>query len=113
VSRRASGQVIGASFDGEGGAQPFLWQDGVMSNLNDLVIGGAPLHLLFAMAINSRGEISGFGVTENGDLHAFLAGPVSGGGRESRAPAVRKLSEDARRLVRQQLPIRGWSVGPR
>jgi probable HAF family extracellular repeat protein len=31
--------------------------------------------LLVATAINSRGEIAGFGVTSTGDVHAFLATP--------------------------------------
>ena len=105
-----SGQVIGPSIDPKGNPRAFLWQNGVMSDLNDLVVGGARLHLLFATAINSRGEISGFGATEEGDVHGFLATPVGSGGRESRAPALRTPSENVRRLLRQLLPIGGWSI---
>jgi hypothetical protein len=48
-----------------------------MRDLNDLV-PGSPLYLLFAQAINSRGEIAGIGVTNTGELHAFLASPNDG-----------------------------------
>ena len=69
------GDVVGASF-GEHGPRPYLWQNGVMTDLNTLIPAGFPLHLLFASAINARGDIAGFGVTETGESHAFLATPA-------------------------------------
>ena len=83
---------------------PYLWHDGVMSGLNDLVAGNPPLFLLFAKAINTRGEISGFGVTEKGDVHGFLAAPISGTpfacDVASPGPHARPaLSDDARKLL--------------
>src|SRR5262249_16331448 len=36
----------------------------------------SPLHLLTAFQINDAGQIAGFGVTSDGDLHAFLASPA-------------------------------------
>ena len=39
----ASGQVVGVSFGGANGSRAFIWQNGVMTNLNDLVgTGSAP-----------------------------------------------------------------------
>jgi probable HAF family extracellular repeat protein len=84
-----AGQVAGVSFDEHGNPRPFLWQNGVMQDINDLVVGGAPLYLLFGPFINDNGEIAGFGVTEHGDVHAFLASPVAGETGEGRTrPAL-------------------------
>jgi probable HAF family extracellular repeat protein len=72
----ARGQVVGVSFGGAAGSRAFLWQDGVMSNLNDLV-DIAPDVLLSAQDINDAGEITGRvrdGVT--GVIYAFIATPV-------------------------------------
>jgi probable HAF family extracellular repeat protein len=73
------GQVVGASISAPGpaGGNPraFLWQNGVMSDLNTLVQANSPLYLLNACAINDVGEITGFGATSTGEVHAFLAIP--------------------------------------
>jgi len=72
-------EVVGASFGAagpiNGNPRAFLWKDGVMTDLNDLVPANSPLHLLTAFGINDAGDIAGFGVTSSGDLHAFLATP--------------------------------------
>ena len=72
-----SRQVVGFSI-GENGPRAFIWDKGQMTDLNELV-AGSPLYLLFAQAINERGQITGFGVTETGELHAFLATPTKRG----------------------------------
>jgi probable HAF family extracellular repeat protein len=83
------GEVVGVSIDASGNFRGFLWQNGVMTDLNTLVPAGSPLFLLFAHSINSRGEIVGFGVTSSGAVHAFLATPSHGeADGESAAPAV-------------------------
>ncbi len=72
------GDVVGASFDGDGNPRAYVSRNGVMHSLNDpLIAPDSPLSLLFATAINSRGDIVGFGVTSAGDVHAFLATPSS------------------------------------
>jgi probable HAF family extracellular repeat protein len=75
------GEVVGGSFGPEGpfAGMPdvFLWRNGLMMDLNALALN-SPLHLILATSINSAGEITGFGVTESGDLHAFLATPQEG-----------------------------------
>jgi len=91
------GQVTGVSFDGHGSPRPFLWQNGVMRDLNELVVGGAHLYMLFGPFINADGEIAGFGVTEHGDMHAFLASPVARESDERRPPAT--LPEDLREMI--------------
>ena len=69
-------EVVGWSCPGpRGSCRAFVWQNGVMTDLNDIA-PGSPLYLLFAQAINSRGEIVGIGATSTGVLHAFLATPL-------------------------------------
>jgi uncharacterized membrane protein len=72
------GDAVGQSFDTDGVPSPVIWQDGgEPQNLNDLT-PGSPLYLLWPTMINSRGEISGFGTTADGDVHGFVATPVGG-----------------------------------
>ena len=71
------GQVVGVSFGGSNGSRAFLWQDGTLANLNDLV-AIAPDVLLSAQDINDAGQITGRvrdGVT--GEVLAFVATPIA------------------------------------
>jgi probable HAF family extracellular repeat protein len=77
ISINDSGVVVGVSFDAMGNPRAFIWQDGVMTDLNTLVPADSPLYLLFAESINSSGEIAGFGVNSSGDVHGFLLTPTS------------------------------------
>jgi probable HAF family extracellular repeat protein len=62
------GQVVGTSEDRQGcialvGQHAFLWEHGgPMVDLNTLIPRGHSLQLTYAVAINERGEIAGFGV---------------------------------------------------
>ena len=69
----AKTQVTGASFPCDGSpSHAILWENGgPMVDLNDLV-SGADMTLTGSGPINDRGEITGGGVLENGELHAFL-----------------------------------------
>lgn len=64
----ARGQVVGTSENRDlclvpTGEHAFLWEhDGPMVDLNSLIAPGSSLQLTFAVAINDRGEIAGFGV---------------------------------------------------
>jgi probable HAF family extracellular repeat protein len=73
------GDVVGASISAPGIAsgnpRAFLRHNGAMSDLNALVPANTPLYLLIAYGINDSGQIAGFGVDNNGDIHAFLATP--------------------------------------
>ncbi len=100
------GDAVGTSQDQDGNPRAFLWHDGTMFDLNELAVGPSNLYLLFAESINSRGEIAGFGATQDGDLHGFLAIPSSGTASGEAAPQIR-LPESVRKTVRERLPA-GW-----
>jgi probable HAF family extracellular repeat protein len=71
------GQVVGVSFGGASGARAFIWQNGALANLNDLV-DIAPDVLVSAQDINDAGQITGRvrdGVT--GEVLAFVATPIA------------------------------------
>jgi probable HAF family extracellular repeat protein len=73
----AQGQVVGQSI-GSAGSRAFLWQNGVMTDLNTLVAHG-PLSLVYANDINESGEIVGGAYNSaTGDSPAFLAVPLRG-----------------------------------
>jgi probable HAF family extracellular repeat protein len=76
----ASGQVVGQSF-GPNGARAFLYQNGVATDLNTLVVQGDPnLSLFLAQGINDSGEISGTAIDSSTGLQVgFLAVPVYDG----------------------------------
>jgi len=72
-----AGQVVGVSY-GAGFSHPraFLWQDGVMMDLNDLISAGSNLTLEVAGDINDRGEITGTAFDSSAETSpAFLAIP--------------------------------------
>jgi len=70
-----NGQAVGTSFDANGNMHPFIWQDGVMTNLNTLIPRGSQSLLLEALGNNDRGQIVGYLLTANGEVHAYLATP--------------------------------------
>lgn len=70
------GQVVGNSCDANFNCAPFLWEDGVMTNLNDLIPPDSPLQLIFAGAINAEGQITGVALDmKTGETPAFVATP--------------------------------------
>jgi probable HAF family extracellular repeat protein len=74
------GQVVGtgaASLSG-GPYIAFIWQDGVIQNLNDLVPSGTDWDLQRATGINDAGQIVGYGLRSPDDqyLRAFLLEPL-------------------------------------
>lgn len=79
-----------------------------MTDLNTLVPANSPLYLLTAFAINDSGEIAGFGVNEDGDLHAFSAKPCRENSQTcdgDSAPIAKRnvaLSERARTMLLQR-----------
>jgi probable HAF family extracellular repeat protein len=108
-----SGEVVGASFDADGNPRGFLWQHGAMTDFNTLIPAKSPLYVLFAGAINAKGEIAGFGSTDGGDIHAFVATPdTTVAANERNTPLVTEevetgrvsMPESIRALVRQRMP---------
>lgn len=70
-----SGVVTGASIDDQFNPTAFIWQNGVMSDLNSLIPANSPLYLATACSINSSGQIIGFAFDSSGQLHGYLATP--------------------------------------
>ena len=107
ISINDAGSVIGASLDANFNPRAFLWEKGVMTDLNTLIAGDSPLYLLTGCSINSHGEITGLGLTSAGEIHTYLATPAQGGASAERMSqgviSRRILSEDARKVVQQQL----------
>jgi hypothetical protein len=54
-----------------------------MTDLNTLIPPDSSMHLFWAVYINDRGEITGFGVLPNGDQHTFLLIPCDESNGES------------------------------
>jgi probable HAF family extracellular repeat protein len=71
------GQVVGGSCTRSFNlCRAFLWQNGVMTDVNALVMGPTSLHLWFGNDINSRGEIAAYAFDlSNSEFHAALAIP--------------------------------------
>jgi probable HAF family extracellular repeat protein len=107
ISINDAGSVVGASLDANFNPRAFLWENGVMTDLNTLIPAISPLYLLTGCSINSGGEITGLGMTSAGEIHTYLASPTDGvatGESTSQgAISLRVLSDDARKLLQQQL----------
>jgi probable HAF family extracellular repeat protein len=73
-----SNQVVGQSANSNSGAvRAFVWQNGVSSDLNTLVIRPTMLNMVLAQGINDAGEITGTAVdTSTGEVVGFLAVPA-------------------------------------
>jgi probable HAF family extracellular repeat protein len=103
ISINESGSVVGVSLDANFNPRAFLWEKRVMTDLNTLVAGDSPLYLLTGCSINSRGEITGLGLTSTGEIHTYLATPTHGVATSKRTSqgviGRRILSDDARKLL--------------
>jgi probable HAF family extracellular repeat protein len=93
-------QVVGQSF-GPNGARAFLYQNGVATDLNTLVVQGDPnLSLILAQGINDGGEISGTAVDSSTGLEVgFLAVPVFDGSGNTGALRSMAMRSSARKAV--------------
>jgi probable HAF family extracellular repeat protein len=74
------GQMVGASCDITlATCRGYIWQNGVMTDLNDLIPADSPLYLISPFGISNNGDIAGLAlVISTGEVHAFVASPVSG-----------------------------------
>jgi probable HAF family extracellular repeat protein len=107
ISINDAGSVVGLSLDADFNPRAFLWEKGVMTDLNTLIAGDSPLYLISGCSINSSGEITGLGLTSSGEIHTYLARPAHGvatsESTSQRGINPRVLSDDARKLLQQQL----------
>jgi probable HAF family extracellular repeat protein len=68
-------QVVGLSCDADGNCRAFIWENGVMRDLNDFKQPGYTARLEQARDINDAGDISGRSLDFAGVRRAFLATP--------------------------------------
>jgi probable HAF family extracellular repeat protein len=82
----SQGQIVGTSasanagdltgtFSSALGANAFIDQNGVMTNLNSLIPSSLGIHLMQALAINDAGQIVTYGVDSYGNSRVFLLTP--------------------------------------
>jgi len=76
------GQVVGSNFDSKfNWSHAFIWQGGVMTDLNTLFPASSNLYATMANKINERGQIAGMAIVlsgpDAGNIHSFLATPVN------------------------------------
>jgi len=118
-----SGTAIGLSLDAGGNPRAFIWQNGVITDLNTLIPADSPFLVLFvADVINSSGEIAGFGLTNSFEVHGFLATPSSGSAAtastalatQSGTAEISKIAlrENVRKMLEQRLHFGRFAVRP-
>jgi len=95
-------QVVGLSCTaGFGACRAFIWEDGVMRDVNGLIMGSYPDHLYSANDINDLGRITGEAVeSDTGASVPFVATPTRGRGGD------RDERTDLPDPVRQRLMMR-------
>ncbi|HXM12521.1 MAG TPA: hypothetical protein VN946_21395 [Terriglobales bacterium] len=96
------GQIVGVSngpLDGPVGQRAFLYENGMMMDLNGLIQPDSSLYLLLAQGINDSGEIVGTAIdSSTSAVVAFLAVPSYGG--ESEAGVSRQTNQsDSRKAI--------------
>jgi probable HAF family extracellular repeat protein len=72
------GEIVGFSVEPDNpyGGRALIWQGKEPTDLNDFVLAPSPfVQLQAASSINDAGEIVGWGMTDAGEVHAFLATP--------------------------------------
>lgn len=69
------GQVVGNSMTSDNNTHAFIWERGIMTDLNSLLPSDTGWVLRDALAINNVGQIVGIGLL-NGKMHGFLLTPV-------------------------------------
>ena len=110
------GKIVGLSCTaGFASCRAFVWEDGVMTDLNTLLATDYTKHLYYANDVNDFGEITGQSLDEaTGESRTFVAvpsatqdlddAPLAARADEQSRPGV-VLPEDARRTLLQQLGL--------
>jgi probable HAF family extracellular repeat protein len=112
IGINSKGQTVGGSEDASYNERAYLWQNGVMTDLNTLIPPASPFYLLEADGINDAGQIAGYiWVYSTGEVHAFLATPTTAYGANSESPKV-VLPDNVRTLLQQRRGGR-FGVGPK
>jgi probable HAF family extracellular repeat protein len=110
----AKGQVVGSSCDANFNCRAFLWENGVMMDLNSLIPTGSRLYLTGAYGINDFGEIAGTAVDLSNQKFtpAFLAIPAPTGQIAGDSAPKITLAENVRASLQRRLRLRHFGVGP-
>jgi probable HAF family extracellular repeat protein len=107
----AKGQVVGASCDANFNCRAWLWDNGVMIDLNSLV--RSPLYLTWGGGINDRGEIAGSAFDPStGDIPGFLAIPAPAAPIAGDSARKIRLPENVRMSLQRRLRLRHLGDGP-
>jgi len=78
IGLNASDVVVGNSLFDNGFAHPFVWSEGVMTPLSELLDeSGQHWSTLRISGINDAGEISGSGILNGKTEHAFILRPIA------------------------------------
>jgi probable HAF family extracellular repeat protein len=106
----ARSQVVGTNGHCHGFVDAFLWENGSIYNLNDLIAGPAPLHLVVPLYITDDGLIAGTGVPPGVSVydvetqgHVFVLIPCGDGCEEDDAE-----TRAAKLVVREEWSGKTW-----
>ncbi len=72
----ASGEIVGYVEDSTGDYRAFLYDNGVMTDLNSLLPSGSGWTFTRANGLNDSGQIVGEGINPSGEARAFLLTPT-------------------------------------
>ncbi len=75
------GQMVGASCDvTQATCRGYIWENGVMTDINELLPADSPLYVILPETINESGQIAGLAVVKStGEVRAFVATSPRGG----------------------------------
>jgi probable HAF family extracellular repeat protein len=109
----SKGQVVGDSCDESGNCRAFLWQDGVMTDLNTLIPPNSSLYLLVGNNINDEGEIAALAcVISNGactgETRAVLVIPTHYGSHSETDSSTERVGGNLAPKITESESIRKW-----
>ena len=104
-------QIVGQSINADGNSRAFLWQNGVMTDLNTLIPADSNLTLIYANDINDSEEIVGQACVSSGgactgDTPAFLLIPITHGVSGDSTGSTTIIPENIRQQLRPRTGVR-------
>lgn len=108
----ARGQVVGSSCDASFNCRAWLWENGVMMDLNSLIPPHSPLFLTWGGGINDQGEIAGSAFDQStGESPAFLAIPAPTAQIAGDSAVKINLPANIRASLQRRLRLGRFGVG--